>query len=61
MMDGFHKLIIMGISASIGLTLFLFNIQWEAVTGLQNDVTIVRESVARIEGGLNRYWINGTG
>ncbi len=53
-------MLIMGISASIGLTLFLFNIQWDAVTGLQDDVTIVRESVARIEGGLTRYW-NGTG
>ena len=61
MMDRFHQLLIMGIGASVGLTILLFQLQWEVVIALQDDVTIVRESVARIEGGLNRYWINGTG
>jgi len=60
-MDGFHKLLIMGISASVGLTLFLFQvIEWPAIVALQEDSTIIRESVARIEGKLDTYW-NNTG
>lgn len=52
-MDGFHKLLIMGISASIGLTLFLFNLDWGVIQTIQADVGVVREDVAFIKGLLN--------
>lgn len=51
-MDSFHKMIILGISASVGLTVFVFNI----VLGLSDDVTAVREDVAYIKGTLDAYW-----
>ena len=54
-MDGFHKLIIMGISASVGLTVFLFNIEWSVITNLQTDVSIVREDVAYIKGVIESW------
>jgi len=60
-MDGFHKLIIMGISASVSLTVFLFGLEWDIITGLQEDVTVVREDVAYIKGSIDRYWLNSTG
>ena len=50
-------MLIMGISASVGLTIFLFTLQWEIVTALQSDVTVVREDVAYIKGSLDRYWL----
>jgi len=55
-MDAFHKLLIMGISASVGLTLFLFNLEWDIILGLQTDVTVVREDVAYIKGQIDKYW-----
>jgi len=61
--DGFHKLLIMGISASVGLTLFLFQvIEWPAIIGLQEDVTIIREDVAYIKGSITSIeaWYNSS-
>ena len=47
----------MGIGASIGLTLFLFQvIEWPAIVELQSDVTIIREDVAYIKGQIDKYW-----
>ena len=43
----------MGISASVGLTLFLFGLNWEVIQTIQEDVTVVREDVAFIKGLLN--------
>ena len=55
-MDGFHKLLIMGISASVGLTMFLFQvIEWPAIIGLQEDTTIIREDVAYIKGIIESW------
>jgi len=54
-MDGFHKLIIMGISASVGLTMFLFGLEWDIITSLQKDVTVVREDVAYIKGIIESW------
>jgi len=45
----------MGITASVGLTIFLFNIEWSVITGLQTDVSIVREDVAYIKGVLEAW------
>jgi len=53
--DGFHKLIIMGISASVGLTMFLFGLGWDFMQGVADDVTVVREDVAFIKGILARW------
>jgi len=55
-MDGFHKLIIMGITASVGLTMFLFQvIEWPAIVALQEDVTIIREDVGYIKGIIEAW------
>jgi len=45
----------MGITASIGLTMFLFNIGWEFSQGIANDVGIVREDVAYIKGVIETW------
>ena len=60
-MDRFHQMIIMGISASVGLTVFLFGIEWDFLTGLSEDVSVVREDVAYMKGLMENYWLNGTG
>ncbi len=60
-MDGFHKLLVMGISASVGLTMFLFGLDYDLTIGIQEDVSVVREDVAYMKGLMNRYWLNGTG
>lgn len=44
-----HKYLLLGISSSIGLTMFLFSI----VMGLAEDVSVVREDVAYIKGVLD--------
>jgi len=44
----------MGISASVGLTMFVFTF----VLGLAADVTIVREDVAYIKGILDSWVVN---
>ena len=44
-----HKYLLLGISASIGLTMFLFSF----VLGLAEDVSVVREDVAYIKGVLD--------
>jgi len=48
----------MGISASVGLTMFLFGLEWEIIIGLQEDVTIVREDVAYIKGTIEAWTIS---
>ena len=58
-MDNFHKLLTMGITASIGLTVLLFNLEWDIIIGLQEDVVVIREDVAYIKGTINN-WYNGT-
>ena len=54
-MDGFHKLIIMGISASVGLSIFLFNLGWDVILGLQDDVTVIGQDVAYIKGRIELW------
>ncbi len=51
----------MGISASVGLTLFLFGLNWDVIQTIQGDVTVVREDIAYIRGSLDAYWFNNTG
>jgi len=48
----------MGITASVGLTMFLFNIGWEFMQGVAGDVSIVREDVAYIKGVIES-WAEG--
>ena len=51
-------MIIMGISASVGLTMFLFNLEWDVITNLQSDIGVVKEDVAYIKGVLEA-WTEG--
>ncbi len=46
-----HKFLLLGISASIGLTMFVFNV----VMGLSDDVSIVREDVGYIKGVISSW------
>ena len=45
----------MGITASVGLTMFLFGLGWDFMQGVATDVTVVREDVAFIKGTLARW------
>lgn len=45
----------MGISASVGLTVFLFGIGWDFMQNVAGDVTVVREDVAYIKGVISTW------
>ena len=51
-----HKLLMLGIAAGISLTIFLFQLSWNEILSIGEDVTIVRESVARIEGRIDSWY-----
>ena len=48
----------MGISASVGLTVLLFNIGFGVVMDVTEDVTVIREDVAYIKGKIEAWDAN---
>ena len=45
-----HKYLLLGISAAIGLTIFLFNFEWAVITGIEEDVATIQQDVGYIKG-----------
>jgi len=51
--NGTHKLLVMGIVASVGFTVYISGILFGAVTGIQTDVKSLIEEVGYIKGMIN--------
>ena len=50
-----YKFVVLGLSAAIGLSIFLFNLSWMEITAIADDVGVVKEDVAYIKGIVSTW------
>lgn len=53
MENGTHKLLLMGIVASVSFTVYISGILFGAVTGIENDVKVLIQDIGYIKGVID--------